>query len=61
MRIKPPLRGHWRSGRVKDFSVRLPTALNPHSTSGHAGRSLTPRRHRRVSRRRGILKDFHLG
>jgi len=28
MALKPPLCGHqWRAGRVKGFSVRLPTAL----------------------------------
>ena len=26
MRAKPPSRGYWRSGRVKGFSVRLPSA-----------------------------------
>ena len=27
MQAKPPWCGHWRAGRVKGFSVRLPGAL----------------------------------
>jgi ATP-dependent RNA helicase RhlE len=54
-------RGHWRSGRVKDFQSACRPPFNLPSTSGHAGRFLPPSRYTRVfARRRGALKDSHL-